>query len=363
LFAIVHRRAKVQGLAGEVCINKGHLTDENVIPKGAIPTLPLSACQQLAAGGRAGWRTCDGFESTDWGAGRFTKYQLTDDEADFESTPDDCRVSGYNVHALADSFLDAPVPASETVRADSLPRVSAAPKPLEPLRSSVPMPTRPTPQAQPPIDWAFWRAMRTVKLWQACALVVGLDPDRLEHDPDGWMAGPGSGPMFDHRSFSSPQAKDRLDKAMRLAETACSYLQGPIFPKGTPSPGSRRDMDVALAEVVAFFRSCEWTDIPDAIKSMALPPVTSEKELPIAAVAPTTAAPIQKQKAQENRIIELLHAQGYSPNSLTQRAPGKPGPKAEIRTLALSEPSMFTAKTFDTAWQRLRDAAEIAGAE
>ena len=27
------------------------------------------------------------------------------------------------------------------------------------------------------IDWHFWKAMRTVKLWQSCALVAGLDPD------------------------------------------------------------------------------------------------------------------------------------------------------------------------------------------
>lgn len=83
----------------------------------------------------------------------------------------------------------------------------------------------------------------------------------------------------------------------------------------------------------------------------------------IATKVPATVAALPKQRAQEARILELLKAQGYEPLALAQRKPGKPGPKAEIRTLALNEPAMFTPKTFDTAWQRLRDANEIAGVE
>ena len=42
---------------------------------------------------------------------RYTKGMLTDDEPDFETVPDDCRVVGYDVHALADEYCapeDAP---------------------------------------------------------------------------------------------------------------------------------------------------------------------------------------------------------------------------------------------------------------
>jgi len=213
------------------------------------------------------------------------------------------------------------------------------------------------------IDWPFWKAMRTVKLWQACALMVGLDPDRLKHHPQGWMAGPGSGPVFDSRSFSSAQAKDRLDKAMRLAATAVSYMEGPIFPKGTPAPGSKGDKDVALSEVVAFFRSCEWPDIPEPLQSVAIPAAPVEMQASDTAKVPKMVAPMPKQRAQEQRILQLLNAQGYTPQALTQRAPGKPGPKAEIRSLAMNEKNTFSTKTFDTAWQRLRDSGEIGGAE
>ena len=35
---------------------------------------------------------------------RYTKGMLADDEPDFETVPDDCRVVGYDVHALADEY-------------------------------------------------------------------------------------------------------------------------------------------------------------------------------------------------------------------------------------------------------------------
>lgn len=70
-----------------------------------------------------------------------------------------------------------------------------------------------------------------------------------------------------------------------------------------------------------------------------------------------------KQRTQENRIVELLMAQGHDPLTLPSRVPGKPGLKAEIKKLALLEPALFTAKTFDTAWQRARDVGRVSGGE
>lgn len=103
LRAIVHRSAKVRRCSGGICCNKG-TEDENVVPGGSIPTLPLTACQHLATGGRASWRTFDGFETINGTLMRFTKAMLTDDEPDFETVSADCRVTGNDVHALADAF-------------------------------------------------------------------------------------------------------------------------------------------------------------------------------------------------------------------------------------------------------------------
>ena len=76
-----------------------------------------------------------------------------------------------------------------------------------------------------------------------------------------------------------------------------------------------------------------------------------------------TGAPPLKQPSQEARILELLKAQGYDPINLAERIPGKSGPKAEIRTLALTEVKLFTKGSFNKAWDRLRSTGDIAGAE
>lgn len=114
LRAIVQHSAKVRKHDGGVLFNKG-TANENIVPAGSIPTLPLTACLHLATTGRASWRTFDSFEKIDGQMMRYTKGALTDDEPDFETVPDDCRVMGYDVHALADEYCateNAPQPAS-----------------------------------------------------------------------------------------------------------------------------------------------------------------------------------------------------------------------------------------------------------
>jgi hypothetical protein len=70
-----------------------------------------------------------------------------------------------------------------------------------------------------------------------------------------------------------------------------------------------------------------------------------------------------KQRAQEIRILELLKSNGYDPLKLAQRTPGKPGPKAEIRSLALTDQTLFTQNSFNKAWERLRSDDSVTGAE
>ena len=103
LRAIVHTAAKVQKHDGGIYCNGGQ-ENENRVPAGAIATLPLTACQHLAAAGRASWRTFDGFEMVEGVLQRYTKGHVVAGEPDFETVPEDCRVVGYDVHALADEY-------------------------------------------------------------------------------------------------------------------------------------------------------------------------------------------------------------------------------------------------------------------
>lgn len=133
LRAIVHCRAKVQKFDGGIFCNAGK-ADEIIIPAGSIPILPVTACQQLAAAGRASWRTFEGVEHIHSVPMRYTQGALIDGEPDFETVPDDCRVTGNDVHALADAFLDldAPDPQATTLApvADSASTDAPTPSPV-----------------------------------------------------------------------------------------------------------------------------------------------------------------------------------------------------------------------------------------
>lgn len=79
------------------------------MPERSIPTLPLDACRALSNTRQAAWRTLDWFEEATTGAFegmlcRFTRWQLPPGEADLVTNPENCRVKGYDVHALADAF-------------------------------------------------------------------------------------------------------------------------------------------------------------------------------------------------------------------------------------------------------------------
>ena len=87
------------------------------MPANSIPTLPLDACKSLSNTGRAAWRTIDWFEPADSFAGelcRFTRWKLPDTEPDIVTTPDDCRLTGWDVHKLADAFIEAPAQTAAT---------------------------------------------------------------------------------------------------------------------------------------------------------------------------------------------------------------------------------------------------------
>jgi len=75
--------------------------------EGQIPPLPHDACNALSSIGRASWRTLDFFEPVPaFGGelGRFARWRLPAGEPDLETIPDDCRVTGRDVHALADAI-------------------------------------------------------------------------------------------------------------------------------------------------------------------------------------------------------------------------------------------------------------------
>lgn len=88
-------------------------TDEPLpIVENSLPTLPLAACKALSNGRPAQWRTYEEIKVMDTLIGkercRFTRWELPENEPDLLTTVADCRVTGHDVHALADAYIETP---------------------------------------------------------------------------------------------------------------------------------------------------------------------------------------------------------------------------------------------------------------
>ena len=166
--------------------------------------------------------------------------------------------------------------------------VSAVPPPIEPLRASGPLTTAKREDVpRKPITWKLWATVPEVALWEAVALVLDIDPRSLQPLRDGWMAGPGRGPVFEPRSFPSEAKREGFDNALSFAERAAK-VAGPIYLRTGLAVGmNKRTAQVSLADVVAFFVSCEWPDIPAPL--LALVPTAEDRTAPPAVPVATAA--------------------------------------------------------------------------
>lgn len=69
---------------------------------------------------------------------------------------------------------------------------------------------------------------------------------------------------------------------------------------------------------------------------------------------------VPKQRTQEEHILMLIKEAGFSPTQLPKWKSNGPGVKAQVKVQALKDTSTFSTKSFELAWQRLRDDGRIA---
>gem|GEM_PF-6307158 len=119
-----------------------------------------------------------------------------------------------------------------------------------------------TPLANPrpsAVNWKFWLLMPEVRLWEACALSVSVDPKNMSALAEGWMAGPGNGPFFKPTSFPTKAIHDEFEDRLHLLKawrtnTAC-------FTLGKIDQLSPANSTVAVSEFVDWAHSA-GIDLP-----------------------------------------------------------------------------------------------------
>lgn len=180
------------------------------------------------------------------------------------------------------------------------------------------------------IDWNFWFALPRVKVWQAVALSLNIDPDKLKAYQDGPPA-QNSDVWKDPVIFHDRHTRDEFDKRSRLLGARVSDRA--YFAANNLDFGGNRNLhSVKLVEVAKWLQALGRTPIADGLLAgLAKPEALKVPDpLPRLPVEPTgdagetkdalldsKAAPPQKMQIwQEDEILRTTRALGFNPQAL-----------------------------------------------
>lgn len=146
-------------------------------------------------------------------------------------------------------------------------------------------------------NWSKWRHMLDVKVWQAVALSLDIDPDKLQRNPHAWMSGaPG---FLEGREFA-----DRLD-------VVCANIGSgrALTPVAYPSE-HKASWPVQMREFVAWCMSIDWP-IPDELRALVGAPT------PVDASSESTVTVASEYFRQQNaqlaaQVAKFANEAGYA---------------------------------------------------
>lgn len=145
----------------------------------------------------------------------------------------------------------------------SIPPSRKAPPPDRPLNVGALGIHYPSPIKTQAPDWDFWRGMRKVLHWQACALSVGADPDTMGRRPGDsvWS--------YDahHLDQLPKSSQETLKKRLRLL--AANRYERTIFTLPMTQYSGLNTSEVFLSEFAAWGVSLGWHDMPPELSAMA----------------------------------------------------------------------------------------------
>lgn len=151
----------------------------------------------------------------------------------------------------------------QVLDAMGLKHVSAAPRPITPLRGTGSAPSR-----QPlPANWNKWKFIPKCELWKAVCLTLDIEPNEEKHGMLSWLQSRRGVPYGFPEDFA-----DRLQIAQANVST-----NGPIHPQSLYVGVLKNPRaEVLLSEVAAASVRWGWT-LPQAMQSLATPaaPVTT----------------------------------------------------------------------------------------
>ena len=175
---------------------------------------------------------------------------------------------------VADKKLDAP----------GLKHATTAPPPITPSRASSYV--RPKPKDERLPRWSKWRLMPTVEQWEAVALWLNIEPDKIKTDGNAWMGR--SHPFDEGEEFDDRLSVLQANSNRTNFPTPCKLNMGKWYKSG-----------VRLDEFAAWALSVAEWDIPDELKAIA-----AKVAPPMPANEPVTA--MEKARPEQEKSLNEL---------------------------------------------------------
>ncbi|WP_320534802.1 hypothetical protein [Robbsia andropogonis] len=138
--------------------------------------------------------------------------------------------------------------------------------------------------------WSKWSHIPRVKLWEAVALSLDIEPSVITREKDGWMASKvvyAEGPDFDDRMLI---AERNLDHAIKLKSIVM---------------GNPQECEVDTSQFAEWAASINW-DIPEALRAKIPTPI----EEPVATPSTTYEKPLSTRERNNYLLIIAALAKG-----------------------------------------------------
>jgi hypothetical protein len=188
--------------------------------------------------------------------------------------------------------------------------------------------------ARSKIDWNFWLAMPYVRVWQAAALSLGIDPDKLANDEsDAW------------EDCDPPDLLSLSELTKRIRLLAAARLDPQYFRAGA-SRGTPADHDIQLIPVGKWLKARSRIPIDENLLAaseaadrpleISQPTIVTNGELAWINLARDEARRIAeaRPKLSQSRMAEKIHEK-FTANGTTGRG-GKVPSSATIKRTALT---------------------------
>lgn len=195
-------------------------------------------------------------------------------------------------------------------------------------------------------DWPKWRQRPRWGLYEAVALSLDIEPDKVKLNKLAWMGA-------DHPFAESTAFSDRLETLRRNA-----YGPDGLNAKHA---GQWYQATVNAREFAAWAKQSKW-DVPPELKKIARGP----SEAVISKLEPKRGkdepAPDKRQGWRRREILATIRKLGETPNNLPPRPPDAKGWKDWVKSKVWKELNWpkNDRGAFDNLWQAMRSAGEIA---